>query len=117
MYKILLTSLLFFSCVQLLSAQVEQLAHEKKRTTIRLYCGHKISSSSPPLYILQHKQQEYLIDSAELQSLVPADLLDVGVLKNAAAVEKYGDRGKNGVIILKVKKAVFKRFLPKEGLN
>ena len=116
MNKILLTIIIFLSSIQLVSAQVEHLENEKKGITIRLYCGTKISSP-PPLYVLHDKQKEYIIDSTEVKHLNPNDIIDIKVLKGVAAVEKYGDNGNNGVIIIEVSKATLKSFLRKEELE
>ncbi|AHM59093.1 TonB family protein [Flammeovirgaceae bacterium 311] len=116
MNKILLTIIILLSCIQLVSAQVEHLENEKKGVTIRLNCGPKVSSL-PPLYVLKYKQQEYIIDSTEIKRLNPNDIIDLDVLTGDAAVEKYGDNGNNGVILIQVSKATIKSFLRKEELH
>ncbi|AHM59320.1 TonB-dependent receptor plug [Flammeovirgaceae bacterium 311] len=118
MNKILLTIIILLSSIQLVSAQIDHLDDKKKGTTIRLYCGNKISSSLPsPLFVLHYKQQEYIIDTAELKSVNPDDMINLEVLKGVASVERYGDKGKYGVILIEVRKSAIERFLHKEELD
>ena len=48
----------------------------------------------------------FIVDGKEVKSLEdiePADIESIEVLKDAAAIEKYGEKGRNGVIIVKRK--------------
>lgn len=116
MNKILLTIIFFLATFQLVSAQVDHLTNEKEKTRIRIVCGEKISSS-PPLYVLQYKQQEHIIDTADLKTLNRADIKRIIPLKDVADLERYGDKGKNGVILITLRKAAMESFLRKEELD
>lgn len=61
--------------------------------------GHKIE----PLYVIDGVVKD---NSFSLNSISPNDIQSIDVLKDAAAVSKYGEMGKNGVIqiITKLKK-------------
>ncbi|GGK46432.1 MULTISPECIES: M56 family metallopeptidase [Flavobacteriaceae] len=58
------------------------------------------STEEQPLYILNEKE----ITSKEMEGIDPNTIKAINVLKDEAAVEKYGDKGKNGVIIITLKK-------------
>ena len=45
-----------------------------------------------------------VIDSKELSLMSPNDIESINVLKDEATVEKYGEKGRNGVIEIKLKK-------------
>lgn len=51
-----------------------------------------------PLYILDGKE------IPDLKLISPNDIQSIDVLKNDAAVAKYGDKGKNGVVVVTMKK-------------
>ncbi len=54
----------------------------------------------PPLYVIDGKEST----GEELKDLDPARIESISVLKNASAVEEYGEKGKNGVILITTKK-------------
>src|SRR5690606_34182252 len=55
----------------------------------------KFRTSGPePLYVVDGK----VSTTAEMQKIDRKDIQDITVLKGERAVDKYGDRGKNGVI-------------------
>ena len=53
-----------------------------------------------PLFIIDGKE----VKKGEFQKIDPDKIESVTVLKDESAREKYGDKGKNGVIIIKTKK-------------
>ena len=53
-----------------------------------------------PLCIVNGKE----VDSAVMSALSPEKIEKVSVLKDQAALEKYGDKGKNGVLLVTLKK-------------
>ena len=75
-----------------------------KPATIRL----NTKSSDNVLYILDGKE----VTSEEVNAISPNDIESVSVLKDENAVKLYGEKGKNGVIIIKTKtkKTSFKFF-------
>ena len=44
------------------------------------------------------------ITAKEMESIDPNTIKAINVLKGEAAIEKYGEKGKNGVIEIKLKK-------------
>ncbi len=56
-----------------------------------------------PLYVLFNKKGEETIISS-IEKISPDDIESVNVLKDEAAITAYGTKGKNGVIIIKMKK-------------
>ena len=58
------------------------------------------SSGKDPLYIIDDKE----VSKDKLATIKPNNIESVTVLKDESAIEKYGDKAKNGVIIIKTKK-------------
>ena len=59
-----------------------------------------------PLCILhQASGEEKEVTMAELQAIDPATIESMEVLKDADSIAKYGDKGKNGVVIVTLKEA------------
>ncbi len=70
-------------------------------TTIPKVTGKSIASNSldVPLYIVDGKT----ISKGEADKINPNDIKSVNVLKGENAIKEYGDKGKNGVIIITTK--------------
>lgn len=68
-------------------------------TTIHLYCGPVKPNLPPPLYVVNGKP----LDKFQLSSLNPNQIDSISILKGAAATARYGDLGKYGVVIVKIK--------------
>lgn len=66
---------------------------------IRTDKGNIFDSPNPPLFILDGKE----ITAEYMKQIKPADILSMEVLKDKSATDKYGEKGKNGVIIIKLK--------------
>ncbi|WP_057939017.1 Spy/CpxP family protein refolding chaperone [Algoriphagus resistens] len=60
------------------------------------------SQENAPLYILDTEDGNKEIK--EFNSINPDDIESINVLKDKSAVDLYGEKGKNGVIIIKLKK-------------
>lgn len=58
------------------------------------------SSNKKPLFVIDGK----IVDQKKMDKLNPDKIESVTVLKGDSAIEKYGDKGKNGVVIIKTKK-------------
>lgn len=56
----------------------------------------KTIRSNPPLYVMDGK----IISEEQLKKIDSHLIKSVQVLKGEAAIEKYGDKGKNGVIVM-----------------
>ena len=60
-----------------------------------------ISTEVPPMYIIDGKE----VDSFKIEDIKPDDIESMSVLKGDDAINKYGAKGKNGVIIIITKNA------------
>ncbi len=65
-----------------------------------------IPKGKQPIYYLDGGQ----VDSTTVHKLNPNDIASIDVLKDAAAVAQYGDKGKDGVILIKTKS--YKQITP-----
>jgi hypothetical protein len=59
----------------------------------------KLKSHNPPLYILDEKE----INESEMKNIDPSAVESINVLKDKSATDKYGEKGTNGVIEIKLK--------------
>ncbi|MBG6061765.1 TonB-linked SusC/RagA family outer membrane protein [Flavobacterium sp. CG_9.1] len=62
-----------------------------------------ITGNSDPLYVIDG----FPSNSDNFRSINPNDIESTSVLKDAAAIAEYGNRGSNGVIVIKTKRAKF----------
>jgi hypothetical protein len=60
----------------------------------------KEKEKSKPLYVVEGKE----VNEQFITDLKPEDVDSITVLKDKSAIEKYGEKGKNGVIEIKLKK-------------
>ncbi len=58
------------------------------------------NTSNDPLYIVDGK----IVSDADFKKISPDNILSINVLKNESAAAAYGEKGKNGVIIITMKK-------------
>ncbi len=56
-----------------------------------------------PLYIIQNKEGDREVGDDFIKDLDPNQILSVTVLKDKAAIKLYGDKGKNGVLVIQLK--------------
>lgn len=59
-------------------------------------------TTKQPLYIVDGKE----ISKDEMSRIIPTDIEAINVIKDATATDKYGDKGKNGVIEITMKKGI-----------
>ena len=59
-----------------------------------------LDPKNPPLYLVDGKE----VPESEFKTLKPENIKEVSVLKDASATAIYGDKGKNGVILITMKK-------------
>ena len=76
----------------------------KSTNELRLYGNPQID----PKMTLQNPNSLYIIDGKEantktVDALNPTDMLSINVLKDQSAIDKYGNKGKNGVIEITIK--------------
>lgn len=72
-------------------------------TTVVLRGQGSINGNVEPLYVIDGVPQ----NSDNFRSINPADIESVSVLKDAGATAIYGNRGANGVIVVKTKRATY----------
>lgn len=61
--------------------------------------GIEFNSETHPLVVLNGK----IIENEILKTIDPKDIESINILKDFNAIKQYGDRGKNGVIVIKSK--------------
>jgi hypothetical protein len=72
----------------------------KEKTQVVVICSKGDSASTHPLILVDGK----VVPQSELDSINPALINSINVLKGDSAVYRFGKDGKNGVIIIKMKK-------------
>ena len=70
--------------------------HEKNEVSIRTVD----KNNETPLYVLDGE----IVENNILKEINPNDIESIEVLKNESATAVYGEKGKNGVIVIKLKK-------------
>ena len=73
------------------------------KSTVIIRGVGSISGSTDPLYVIDG----FPSNSDNFRSINPNDIESIAVLKDAAATSEYGNRGSNGVIVIKTKQAKF----------
>lgn len=73
----------------------------KQRKSVEKIVLRANPSSEPPLFVVDGIEKD---ENFNLKSLNPNDIESITVLKDKASDSKYGDKGKNGVIIIDLKK-------------
>ena len=66
-----------------------------KNTIIKLYSNN----SSQPLFIIN----DNISDSSAISKLNPQDIKSINILKDFSAISAYGEKGRNGVVLIKTK--------------
>ncbi|SJN18396.1 TonB-dependent receptor [Sphingobacterium sp. JB170] len=67
-------------------------------TTIRIRGSRSINAGNEPLYVI-----DGIVDAGDLNTINPADIASIDILKDASAAAIYGSRASNGVIIITTK--------------
>ena len=97
------------SFVQTLSGQVAGLnittasGQPGANSTVNLRGVTSINGNTEPLFIIDGAP----VDEDNFRSLNPQDIASISVLKDAGATAIYGNRGANGVVIIKTKQGTF----------
>ena len=60
----------------------------------------ELDPNNPPLYIVDGKE----VDESTFKGLKPDNIKEISVLKDKSGTAIYGDKGKNGVIVITLKK-------------
>lgn len=69
-----------------------------------------MESFNPSLIFIDGKESS----KAEMDQINPATIENVSILKEKSAIDKYGEKGKNGVILITLKKSATVEFTAKE---
>jgi TonB-dependent SusC/RagA subfamily outer membrane receptor len=96
--KKLITVLAIFASCGVCFAQQES-APKDESTTIKVRHA-PTTADNAPLYILDSVEISY----EDLNKIKPEDIAAINVLKDKSATALYGEKGKNGVIIIELKK-------------
>ena len=67
-------------------------------TSIRIRGSRSISASNEPLYVI-----DGVVGAGDLNTINPADIESIDILKDASAAAIYGSRASNGVILITTK--------------
>ena len=74
------------------------------KTDVNTPSGSTIHMATPgnvqPLYVVDGKEMNW----ADIQKIDPAKIESMTILKNEDATKKYGEKGKNGVVVIQLKK-------------
>ena len=73
------------------------------KSTVIIRGVGSITGNTDPLYIIDG----FPSNSDNFRTINPNDIESIAVLKDAAATSEYGNRGSNGVIVIKTKQAKF----------
>lgn len=65
---------------------------------------------NPPLYVVDGKE----MNESEMKNINPDQIDEISVIKNKKSTAKYGEKGKNGVVLIKLKKSPAVEFTAKE---
>lgn len=57
-----------------------------------------------PLFILKEGGEEKIISSSDMRKIVPKNIESVQVIKDKAAIKRYGEKGRDGVVVIELKK-------------
>jgi TonB-dependent SusC/RagA subfamily outer membrane receptor len=85
---------------QKLPAVLEVKSPAPMATNIRICGPSRNSMANAPLYVIDGKEMAHG-DSLKID---PKDIESISILKDKSAIDIYGDRAKNGVIIITSKK-------------
>jgi hypothetical protein len=94
--------LLFLSEIQAQNTTNKRAKKLKERTATIIIEETETANNKQkksPIYILDGKE----VASEKINEINPNDIESVSILKNLEAMKTYGDKGKNGVILIKMK--------------
>jgi hypothetical protein len=75
--------------------------NEKKDSTWRPYhCASSITGNNQPLIIINGINVK---DIRGLKDIIPDDIIDVKIARGQEAIDAYGEEGKNGAILYRIK--------------
>ena len=71
---------------------------------IKLQVGKAVGDGPNPLYIIKDKKGDKEVTSGYMKNINPKRIESIEVLKGESAEKAYGYKGKDGVIVIKMKK-------------
>ena len=112
------------STILIILQTLQLFGQENKLTdnqTIRIICTTSITENPVTYFIINgddDKQTEIPIDSFGTENnaltlIDPKWIKDIKIYKGKKAVDLYGDVGKNGIVVIKLKKGRYQEFLKK----
>lgn len=109
-YILVILGILFGTTLSTYAHQVDTLPALGKKTdkpaVIRMSCGPS-HHTMPVLWVITISRKEYFVQAPGLGDLIKPEWIEtITVLKSTNAVQEYGDRAKNGVIEINLKKQV-----------
>lgn len=101
-----LTLLTFVISLSASAQEIETVLDTTKTTSPEFVYGLQRTTVTfnSPLYLLGKEE----ITQEQVSKIKPDQISSITVLKEASAIEKYGDKGKFGVIIIEMKDSKFK---------
>jgi len=97
-YALILPFLAGFMLMFSFKTQVSQ--HSRNQIIKKTDLNIKIQDTTPPLYVINGKKQSADFD---MSSVSNDNIESISVLKNESAIKRYGEAGKNGVIMIQLK--------------
>lgn len=86
-------------------AWILSIEHPKANNIVIFRCYGSINGPSEPLYVIDGVP----LNADNFKQLNPDDILSINVLKDTGATSIYGNRGADGVIIVKTKNSLTKK--------
>ena len=92
-------AIIFFIGSSIAAKAQEDAKYKLNPDSLSLYSKRVRPNINGPLFILDEKQ----VSSEEMESLDPNKIESIQVLKDSASIAPYGEKGKNGVILIALK--------------
>ncbi|NEU06988.1 hypothetical protein GZH53_01575 [Flavihumibacter sp. R14] len=77
--------------------------------SIAMYCVD--ITHNPPLFIIVTSEREIPIPNGAINEIKPDWIASLKILKDSVEIAKYGEKGKNGVILLSLKEEKLQEVL------
>jgi hypothetical protein len=92
-------------CLAGMISALSALAQNEKKDSImrRHHCGTSLNMD-PPLMIMNGIDVKSI--RGGFDDINPEDIVDIKILRGQEAIDKYGEQGKNGVVLFKMKKEI-----------
>ena len=94
--------LVVFAVINLWTTSLLGQTSEKETDKIAVTCNSSTDKENQPLYVVNGI---LISDKETLKSIAPQDIVSVDLLKGEEALARYGESGRNGVIVVQTKRA------------